>query len=67
MPPTRQQMRGPTSERQRTPHLDAGTTKASARTKHLNGVRTGQLHPAANHAVELQGQWFARYSHGTQP
>jgi hypothetical protein len=55
MPPTRQEMRGPTSERQHTPHLDAGTTKASARTKHPNGVRTGQLHPAANHAVELQG------------
>jgi hypothetical protein len=33
VPPTRQQMRGSTSDRQDTPHLDAGTTTASARTK----------------------------------
>jgi hypothetical protein len=47
-PPTRQQMRGPTSDRQHTPHPDPGTTTGSARTKSPNGVRTGQPHPAAN-------------------
>ena len=52
VPPIRQQMRGPTSDRQHTPHLVAGTTTASARTKHPVNVRTGQPHPAAN-PVEL--------------
>ena len=47
-PPTRQQMRGPTSDRQRTPHLDAGTTTRSARTKNPNGVQSGRPRPADN-------------------
>ena len=46
IPPIRQTMRGPTSDRQHTPHLDAGTTTASARTKNPNGVRAGRPHPA---------------------
>ena len=40
---------GLTNDRQHTPHLDARTTTASARTKHPVNVRTGQPHPAANH------------------
>ena len=35
-------------DRQHTPHLDAGTTTASTRTKHPVNVRTGQPDPAAN-------------------
>jgi hypothetical protein len=46
IPPVRQTMRGPTSDRQHTPHLDAGTTTASARTKNPNGVRAARPHPA---------------------
>jgi len=46
VPPTRQQIRGATSGRQRTVHLDAGTTIASARTKNPNVVRAGRPHPA---------------------
>jgi hypothetical protein len=38
-PPTRQQMRGPTSEGQDTLHLVAATTTGSARTRDPNGVR----------------------------
>jgi hypothetical protein len=48
MPPTRQQMREPTSDRQHTPHLDAGTTTRSARTKNPHGVRAGRPRPADN-------------------
>ena len=48
VPPIRQATRGLTNDRQHTPHLDAGTTTASARTKHPVNVRTGQPHPAAN-------------------
>ena len=40
---------GPTNDRQHTPHLDAGTTTASAPTKHPVNVRTGRPPPAANH------------------
>ena len=63
VPPTRQQMRGPTSDRQHTPHLDAGTTTASARTKHPVTVRTGQPHPAVKPPLGLlrRALWFARY------
>ena len=46
VPPTRQQIRGATSGRQRTVHLDAGTTIASARTKNPNVVPAGRPHPA---------------------
>ena len=49
VPPIRQQMRGPTNDRQHAPHLDAGTTTGDARTKKANGVRAGRPHPAANH------------------
>ena len=42
-------MPGPTSDRQHTPHLVAGTTIASARTKNPNGVRAGRPQPADNH------------------
>ena len=46
VPPTRQQMRGPTSDRQHTPHLVAGTTTGSAHTNNPNGVRAGRPRPA---------------------
>ena len=46
--PIRQATRGLTNDRQDAPHLVAGTTTASARTKHPVNVRTGQSHPAAN-------------------
>ena len=49
VPPTRQQMRGPTNDTQDAPDLDAGTTTGDARTKKANGVRAGRPHPAANH------------------
>jgi hypothetical protein len=49
VPPTRQQMRGPTNDRQDAPDLDAGTTTGDARTKKANRVRAGRPHPAANH------------------
>src|SRR5512132_4125879 len=39
--PIRQATRGLTNDRQHTPHLDAGTTTGSARTKNPNGVRAG--------------------------
>ena len=45
VPPIRQATRGLTNYRQHTPHPDAGTT-SSARTKNLNGVRTGRPRPA---------------------
>ncbi len=45
VPPTRQQMRGPTSDRQDTPHSVQATT-GSARTKNPNGVRAGRPRPA---------------------
>ena len=48
MPPTRQQMRGPTSDRQHTPQLDAGTTTGSAHTKNPNGARAGRPRPAGS-------------------
>ena len=48
VPPIRQATQGLTNDRQHTPHLDAGTTTAGARTKHPVNVRTGQPHPAAN-------------------
>ena len=48
VPPTRQQMRGPTSDRQHTPHLVAGTTTGSARIKNPNGVRAGRPPPAGS-------------------
>jgi hypothetical protein len=48
VPPIRQTTRGSTKDRQHTPHLVAGTTRASAPTKHPVNVRTGQPHPAAN-------------------
>jgi hypothetical protein len=56
------------SDRQHTPHLGAGTTTASARTKHPVSVRTGQPHPAASSSVELLRRelLFARCSQGTQ-
>ena len=61
-------VRGPTNDRQHTPHLVAGTTTASVGTKHPVNVRTGQPHPAANHRrAAAQGLWFARHSLGTQP
>jgi hypothetical protein len=41
VPRTREQMRGPTSDRQHTSQLDAGTTTASACTKNPNVVRKG--------------------------
>ena len=40
--PIRQTTRGPTSYRQRTPNVEAGTTIASARTNNPNGVRAGR-------------------------
>jgi hypothetical protein len=48
LPPTRQQMRGPMSDRRHTPHLDAGTTTGSAHTNNANGVRAGRPRPADN-------------------
>ena len=39
-------MRGPTSDRQHTPHLVAGATTGSARTKNPVSVRTGRPRPA---------------------
>jgi hypothetical protein len=48
VPPTRQEMRGATSDRQDASHLLEATTTGRARTKPPNGVRTGQPHPAAN-------------------
>ena len=48
VPPTRPQMRGPTSDRQHTPHLDAGTTTGSAHTKNPNVVRAGRPLPAGS-------------------
>jgi hypothetical protein len=48
VPPTLQQMRGPTSDRQHTPDLDAGTTTGSAHIKKPNGVRAGRPPPAAS-------------------
>ena len=41
----RQQMRAPTSDRQHTPHLDAGTPTGNAHTKNTNGVRAGRRPP----------------------
>jgi hypothetical protein len=46
--PIHQRTRGLTNDKQHTPHLDAGTTTASARTKQPVSVRAGQPHPAAN-------------------
>jgi hypothetical protein len=46
VPPIRQQMREPTSDRQHAPHLDAGTTTGSAHTKNPIGVRAGRPRPA---------------------
>jgi hypothetical protein len=46
VPPTHQQMQRPTSDRQHTPHPDAGTTTASAHTKNPNGVRVVHPRPA---------------------
>jgi hypothetical protein len=46
VPPIRQTTRGLTNDRQHTPHLVAGTTTASARTKDPDNVRTRQPHPA---------------------
>ena len=45
VPPTRRQMRGPTSDKQRTPHSVEATT-GNARTKNPNGVRAGRPRPA---------------------
>jgi len=45
VPPTRQQMRGPTSHRQDAPHSVQATT-GNARTKDPNGVRAGHQRPA---------------------
>ena len=45
VPPTRQQMRGPTSDRHDSPHLVEATT-GNARTKKPNGVRAGRPRPA---------------------
>jgi hypothetical protein len=68
VPPIRQARRGLTNDKQHTLHLVAGTTTASARTKHPVNVRTGQPHPAANTTSSCcAGVWVARYSHGTQP
>jgi hypothetical protein len=47
--PPIQTTRDLTNHRQHTPHLDTGTTTASAGTKHPVSVRTGHTHPAANH------------------
>ena len=46
--PIRQATRGLTNDRQHTPHLVAGPTTASDRTKHPVDVRSGRPHPAAN-------------------
>jgi conjugative relaxase-like TrwC/TraI family protein len=54
VPPTRQLMPGPTGDRQRPPHLVAGTTTGSTSTKNPVNVRTGQPHPAANHRRALR-------------
>src|SRR4029450_618939 len=45
VPPTRQQMRRPTSDRQDAPHIGQATT-GDARTKKANGVRAGRRRPA---------------------
>src|SRR5215213_4941462 len=45
VPPTRQQMRGPTSDRQDAPHSAQATT-GNARTRDPNGVRAGRPRPA---------------------
>jgi conjugative relaxase-like TrwC/TraI family protein len=47
VPPTRQQMGGPTSDKRHAPHL-AATTTGNARTENRNGVRTGRPRPADN-------------------
>src|SRR5215203_5339884 len=47
VPPTRQQGRGPTSDRLDASHLVEATT-GSARTKNPNGVRTGRPPPAGS-------------------
>ena len=61
MPPTRQQMRGLTGDRQHTLHL-AATTTGSPRTKRPVGVRMGRAPPPLTIPVELlrRGLWFAR-------
>jgi hypothetical protein len=46
VPPTRQRMPGPTSDKQHTPHLDAGATTGSALPRPPNGVRAGRARPA---------------------
>jgi hypothetical protein len=45
VPPTREQMRGPTSDRQHPPHSVQGTT-GSVRTKNPNSVPAGRQRPA---------------------
>ena len=60
MPPIRRQMRAPTSDRQHTPHLVAGTTIASARTKNPNGVqRAVRARPKAHPSRQIAalGPW----------
>jgi hypothetical protein len=59
VPPTRQQMRGPTSDRQDAPHLVQATT-GNARTKKANGVRAGRPRPAANHRRALRPSYLPR-------
>jgi hypothetical protein len=66
VPPTRQQVRGPTSDRQRTPHLDAGTTTRSARTKNPNGVRAGRPRPADKHIAVVRSRCSANDSSGSR-
>jgi hypothetical protein len=51
MPPTRQQMREPTSDRQDAACLDAGTTTGSAGTNNPDGVRAARPCPADTHPV----------------
>src|SRR3954452_21574128 len=46
VPPTRQQILGPMSDTQHTPHLDAGTTTDRARTNHPNRAPAPPPHPA---------------------
>ena len=60
VPPIRQATRDSTNGRQYTPHPVAGTSTASARTRHPINVRTGQPHAAANHRrAAAKGLWLA--------
>jgi hypothetical protein len=67
VPSTRQQMQGPTSDKQHTPDLDAGTTTGIAHTKIPDGVQANRRHPADSWTGNTAESGLLRSTAGRPP